>query len=148
MRSVCALSFFSQIHKFFITTCTNNFIRYKHAVAPKSPYATNTGVSGIVNQSMPMVAMFLKNKFIGWFALIQSFHYYLNTDPEAATASSKPSSAMDQPPLMKILLSVIGLLVCYMNLVLPQPTTIPLPTKDDAEITTTTTTVITEETIS
>lgn len=146
MRSVCA--FFVQFAKLFPTTLTNMlfFIRYKHAVAPKSPYATNTGVSGLVNQSMPMVAMFLKNKFIGWFALIQSFHYYLNTDPDAASASSKSSSAMDQPPLMKVALSFIGLLVCYMNLLLPQPTTIPLSSKNGPE--TTTDTVITEETTS
>ncbi|QLQ78878.1 hypothetical protein HG537_0B02260 [Torulaspora globosa] len=101
-------------------------VQYKHVAPPKSPYATNTGLSGLVNQSMPMVAMFLRNKFIGWFALIQSVHYYFNTDPEAASvAAASNKGSMDQPPLMKVLLSVVGLLVCYMNLVIPQPPMAP-----------------------
>ncbi|QLL31364.1 hypothetical protein HG536_0B02270 [Torulaspora globosa] len=75
---------------------------------------------------MPMVAMFLRNKFIAWFALIQSVHYYFNTDPEEASAAAASNKgSMDQPPLMKVLLSVVGLVVCYMNLVIPQPPMAP-----------------------
>lgn len=84
------------------------------------------GVSGLVNQSMPLVAMFLRNKFIAWFALIQSVHYYFNTDPdEAAAALDAGKSSMDQSPLMKVLLSTVGLFVCYMNLIIPQPPMAP-----------------------
>lgn len=73
-----------------------------------------------------MVAMFLRNKFIAWFALIQSVHFYFNTDPEEAAASAASSkNSMDQPPLMRVLLSVVGLFVCYMHLVLPQPPSVP-----------------------
>lgn len=75
---------------------------------------------------MPLVAMFLRNKFIAWFALIQSVHYFFNTDPEEARAvAASNKGAMDQPPIMKVLLSVVGLLVCYMNLVIPQPPMAP-----------------------
>lgn len=84
---------------------------------------------------MPMVAMFLRNKFVAWFALIQSFHYYLNADPEQA-GSSNSKNAMDQSPLVKIFLSIIGLCVCYMNIVLPQPDPVnfkPPPTPEPVE---------------
>lgn len=81
---------------------------------------------------MPLVAMFLRNKFIAWFALIQSVHYYFNTDPEeAAAASASSKSSMDQPPLMKVLLSVVGLFVCYMNLIIPQPPIAPAKASSD-----------------
>lgn len=82
---------------------------------------------------MPLVAMFLRNKFIAWFALIQSVHYYFNTDPEeAAAAASASKNSTDQPPIMKVLLSVVGLFVCYMHLIIPQPPiAAPNTTKSD-----------------
>ncbi|CAR27409.1 hypothetical protein ZYGR_0I06830 [Zygosaccharomyces rouxii] len=92
---------------------------YKHQAPPKSPYASSSSVSGLVNQSTPMIAMFLKNKFLAWFALIQSFYAYLNFSPEETSSNS--SNPSDQSPGLRVAMSVIGLFVCYMGLVFPQP---------------------------
>lgn len=67
---------------------------------------------------MPLAAMFLKNKFIGWFALVQSFHFYLNTDCTPSNAKA-PSSATETTPFVRLILSVIGLVASYMDLVFP-----------------------------
>lgn len=114
---------------------TNVIFRYKHTLPPKSPFETNMGLSKMVNQSMPMVGMFLRNKFIAWFALIQSFHYYLNADPDQENSSGS-KNAMDQSPMMKVVLSIIGICVCYMNIALPQPDAPPLKPKavEDAKV--------------
>ncbi|GAV53401.1 hypothetical protein ZYGR_0AI06850 [Zygosaccharomyces rouxii] len=94
-------------------------VGYRHQLPPKSPYASSSGVSGVVNQSTPMVAMFLKNKFLAWFALIQSFYAYLNF--VADETSSNSSNPTDQSPGIRVLMSLVGLFVCYMGLVFPQP---------------------------
>ena len=67
---------------------------------------------------MPLAAMFLKNKFIGWFALVQSFHFYLNTDSSSSN-SKVPSSSTETTPFVRLILSVIGLVASYMDLVFP-----------------------------
>lgn len=74
---------------------------------------------------MPMAAIFLRNKFIGWFSFIQSFHYMLNTSNEQLTIlknnlSNNPNNFLDQSPIFKILLCFVGLLICYINLIFPQ----------------------------
>lgn len=99
---------------------TDLCVGYKHQLPPKSPYASATGVSGVVNQSTPMVAMFLKNKFLAWFALIQSFYAYLNF---VADESSSPNdqNPTDQSPGIRLVMSVVGLFVCYLGIVFPQP---------------------------
>ncbi|CAI4053826.1 hypothetical protein SKDZ_16G3240 [Saccharomyces kudriavzevii ZP591] len=97
-------------------------VSYKKIAAPKGLYSATPSISGVVNQSMPMAAIFLRNKFIAWFSLIQSVHYYLNTDEDivAAQKEDKAASPMDQPPVIKLFMSLIGLCVCYMNLAFPQ----------------------------
>ncbi|CCE61439.1 hypothetical protein TPHA_0A03630 [Tetrapisispora phaffii CBS 4417] len=95
-------------------------------------------MSGMVNQSMPMVAMFLRNKFVGWFALIQSFHYYLNSaeeDNEFTKLENRPkpeTNPAEQTPAIRIALSLLSLLVCYMDIISPQPLP-PTPVENDVE---------------
>lgn len=72
---------------------------------------------------MPMAAIFLRNKFIAWFSIIQSLHYFLNTsDEELALTQNGPTKALDQAPVIKLLMSIASIAVCYINLVFPQPT--------------------------
>ncbi|SCW01269.1 LAFE_0D08856g1_1 [Lachancea fermentati] len=100
-------------------------VAYNHVKVP-SPYTA--GVSqGILSQSMPMAAMFMKNKFLAWFAVISMLHYYL-------TGEVNESASADQSPLLKIVMSLVSLLVCYMGLALPQPPAIPrAPPKSGSE---------------
>ncbi|SCV01849.1 LAME_0G18910g1_1 [Lachancea meyersii CBS 8951] len=86
-------------------------VNYKHVPAPKSAAAAAS--QGILAQSMPMAAMFMKNKFLAWFALLSTVHYALNGQGE--------ESAAEQSPLLKIMMSGVSLAVCYMNVVFPQP---------------------------
>lgn len=84
----------------------------------------------MLTQSMPMAALFLRNKFIGWLALVQSIHYYLNTDLQLLPASAE-SNPLDQFPIMKVLISFFSLLVCYLGLVFPQQMVPPKKSTDD-----------------
>ena len=102
-------------------------------------YSSSPTVAGLVQQSMPMAAIFLRNKFIAWFAVIQNFHYVLNTDYDelklsSTTKSSDPLSIMDQSPMIRFFMSIAGLVACYLDMVFPQK---PLPPKDSSSTTTT-----------
>ncbi|CAR23708.1 uncharacterized protein KLTH0E15312g [Lachancea thermotolerans CBS 6340] len=85
-------------------------VAYTHVPAPKSSAAAAS--QGIISQSMPMAAMFMKNKFLAWFGLLSSVHYCLTADAE---------SSGDQSPVLKLVMALVSLGVCYMNLVFPQP---------------------------
>lgn len=110
-------------------------VKYQKVQPPAGLYSTNPSLTGMVNQTMPMAAIFLKNKFVAWLSLLQSVHYYLNTDEEslAMNKSRSGNSALDQPPLVKIAMSIIGLAVCYMNLVFPQPDAPPVSKKKSTD---------------
>ena len=102
-------------------------------------YSSSPTVAGLVQQSMPMAAIFLRNRFIAWFAVIQNFHYVLNTDYDelklsSTTKSSDPLSIMDQSPMIRFFMSIAGLVACYLDMVFPQK---PLPPKDSSSTTTT-----------
>lgn len=108
-------------------------------------YSSSPTVAGLVQQSMPMAAIFLRNKFIAWFAVIQNFHYVLNTDYDelklsSTTKSSDPLSVMDQSPMIRFFMAIAGLVACYLDMVFPQK---PLPPRDSSSTTTTTATTAT-----
>ncbi|KAK9366965.1 hypothetical protein V1509DRAFT_627842 [Lipomyces kononenkoae] len=69
-------------------------------------------VSSMISSTLPMVAMFLRNKLIGWSALLVTIQSWLNE----SEASNKDAT---QPGWLKVLMSFVGLLVCYMDLVVP-----------------------------
>ncbi|CAB4252057.1 similar to Saccharomyces cerevisiae YPR063C ER-localized protein of unknown function [Maudiozyma barnettii] len=93
----------------------------------KSPLAIyNSGrsqsLSGMLNQSMPLAAIFLRNKFLAWFAVVQGMHYLLNTDREQAArdASAKDPTGLDQSPFTRLLIAVGAIIICYIDFVFPQ----------------------------
>ncbi|SCU82722.1 LANO_0B07316g1_1 [Lachancea nothofagi CBS 11611] len=86
-------------------------VEFKYKPVPKS--SVGAASQGIMAQSMPMAAMFMKNKFLAWFSLLLTVHYSLNGEADKKSA--------DQSPLLKILMAVVSLAVCYMNVVFPQP---------------------------
>lgn len=68
-----------------------------------------------------MAAMFMRSKLLSYASLFLSIQAYLNepvnapkTDDEAATA---------QPPLLRVLFSLIGVATCYMDIIFPSTST-------------------------
>lgn len=98
--------------------------RHKPILPPIGLYPSTQSISGVINQSMPMMAMFLRNKFIAWFSFLQSIHYLLNTSTEQLNLTKNKNnspSALDQSPILRVIISLIALSVCYLNLIWPQP---------------------------
>lgn len=102
-------------------------VKYLHAPAPQLAYENATQLGGMISQSMPMAAMFLKNKFIAWFAFIQTYYSFITSDgsmfevPDISGINGGSSAATSpQPAGVKMLISLFGVLFCYSGLVLPQ----------------------------
>ncbi|AMD18757.1 HBL145Cp [Eremothecium sinecaudum] len=93
-------------------------VGYQHVSAP---LFAKGAAQGMLNQSMPMVAMFLKNKFLAWFALLSTWHNFL-----IYSGSSGPEYGDgDVHPLFKVGMAFVSLIVCYMNIAFPQFMTPP-----------------------
>ncbi|CCH45968.1 putative membrane protein [Wickerhamomyces ciferrii] len=84
-------------------------IPYIH-VAP----APEADSGAVIGQSMPMAAMFMKNKLLSWVTLITAILALLNSGGNSAAASETAQS-----PFVRILMAVVSLGVCYMDLVVP-----------------------------
>ncbi|KAK9321134.1 hypothetical protein V1517DRAFT_327312 [Lipomyces orientalis] len=69
-------------------------------------------VSSMMSSTLPMVAMFFRNKLIGWSALLITIQSWLN-ETEASNSDSS------QPGWLKVVMSFAGLMVCYMDLFFP-----------------------------
>lgn len=70
----------------------------------------------MISQTLPMAAMFMKNKMLSWAAVFLAVQAYLN---EPIHKPESPDDAQKQPPFMRVLFSFISLLTCYMDLVFP-----------------------------
>lgn len=86
--------------------------RYKHVPAKTRP------TTSIVSQTLPITAMFLKNKLIGWASLFVAVQSVLNEPSN----SSKEEGA-DQPAFLKIVLAMVSVLVNYLDLFFPKTST-------------------------
>ncbi|KAK7205248.1 hypothetical protein BZA70DRAFT_279415 [Myxozyma melibiosi] len=80
-------------------------------VALEAP-APSDEISGLLASTLPMVAMFLRNKLIAWSAVLVSVQSWLN---ETEASRSEAS----QPGWIKLVMSLAGLVVCYMDLLFP-----------------------------
>ncbi|KAK9378945.1 uncharacterized protein V2V93DRAFT_374591 [Kockiozyma suomiensis] len=78
---------------------------------PLAVPASSDEISGLLASTLPMVAMFLRNKLIAWSAVLVSVQSWLNE-----TESSRSDS---QPGWIKLIMSLAGLVVCYMDLFFP-----------------------------
>lgn len=93
----------------------NAVVRYYHV--PAQP----RNVSGnVMSQSLPMAAMFLKNKAIAWSSLFLAIQAYLNEPKNKPLENdSSAASAGAQPPLFQVIFAIIGLATCYMDVFFP-----------------------------
>ncbi|KAK9470203.1 uncharacterized protein V1510DRAFT_370725 [Dipodascopsis tothii] len=84
------------------------------------PIRRQQSSAGIITSTLPMVAMFLRNKIIAWAAVLIAVQHYLNEPPSDAPGLYSPDGEDSSGGLMKVLMSIAGLLVSYMDLVFPQ----------------------------
>ncbi|CAH02296.1 uncharacterized protein KLLA0_B08415g [Kluyveromyces lactis] len=106
---------------------------YNHTPAPKGLYSSSSSSQGMLSQSMPMAAMFMKNKFLAWFAVLTTWHVFLTSQPD-------PSNPTDSP-FMKIGMAVLAVGMNYLGLFFPgtQPPplgVVPKATSDSSATTT------------
>ncbi|PHH71208.1 hypothetical protein CDD80_5434 [Ophiocordyceps camponoti-rufipedis] len=80
----------------------------------QEPAATGdkADLSSTVATTMPMAAMFTRNKFIGWAAVVFSIQSWLGASEEASKSSGTPG-------YFTVLMSTMALGVTYLPLVLP-----------------------------
>lgn len=69
----------------------------------------------MIAQALPMAAMFMRNKLLSWSAFFLAVQTYLN---QPLNAPAEESSSV-QPPLLRILFSLIALGTCYLDVFFP-----------------------------
>lgn len=70
----------------------------------------------MIAQSLPMAAMFMRNKLLSWSALFLAIQSYLN-DPINAERDADA-----QPPFLRIVFAIVSLFTCYIDLFFPNTT--------------------------
>lgn len=66
----------------------------------------------MISQTMPMAAMFMRNKMLSWSSFFLAIQSYLN-EP---TNRAEPA---DQPPILKVIMGLVALLICYVEIIFP-----------------------------
>lgn len=85
-------------------------VPYHHV--PAKP--RNEAASGMVSQTLPMAAMFMRNKILSWSAVFLALQAFL------AEPINKPASADGaQPPALRIVFALISLATCYLEFFFP-----------------------------
>lgn len=69
-------------------------------------------ISGTIGSTLPMAAMFTRNKFIGWASVIFAVQSWLGESSDTKKKSS-------QPAIFTILMSVMSLFVTYLPMFMP-----------------------------
>ncbi|EGV61559.1 hypothetical protein PSN45_000238 [Yamadazyma tenuis] len=72
--------------------------------------------SSMISQSLPMAAMFMRNKMLSWAAVFLAVQSYLN---EPTNKPSSGDEAATQPPLLRVVLAIFSLGTCYLDLLFP-----------------------------
>lgn len=85
-------------------------IPYKHVPAKSRKDAGN-----VLAQSLPMAAMFMRNKMLSWASVFLAVQSYLN-EPINRPAEEDQGQ---QSPALRVLFAVISLVTCYMDIVFP-----------------------------
>jgi len=81
------------------------------------PKEAASDISGTLGSTLPMAAMFTRNKFIGWASVVFAIQNWLGESQEAKKTSS-------QPAYFSVGMSFMALVVTYLPMFLPPP---PVP---------------------
>ncbi|KIV97510.1 hypothetical protein PV10_01257 [Exophiala mesophila] len=79
-------------------------------VEPKESDVTDFGTT--ISSTMPMAAMFTRNRMLGWFALLQSLLTWLGETPAQKRNATTPG-------YLSFGMAVLAVIVTYMPLFLP-----------------------------
>ncbi|KAF9888422.1 hypothetical protein FE257_008700 [Aspergillus nanangensis] len=71
-------------------------------------------MSGAMSSTMPMAAMFTRNRMIGWVSFVFSLQSWLGESPEQKKNASTPA-------YMSVLMSLMALVVTYFPIFMPPP---------------------------
>jgi len=93
-------------------------IPYQSPVAKESP----ADFSSTLGSTLPMAAMFTRNKLIGWASVIFAIQNWLGESSETKKTSS-------QPAYFSVGMSVMAVIITYLPLFLPPP---PAPVRSTA----------------
>ncbi|KIW13989.1 hypothetical protein PV08_06770 [Exophiala spinifera] len=74
--------------------------------------------SSTLSSTMPMAAMFTRNKMLGWFALLSSLLNWLGETPAQRSNNATPG-------YLSFGMAVLAVVVTYMPLFLPPPANVP-----------------------
>ncbi|KAJ5335264.1 hypothetical protein N7541_005089 [Penicillium brevicompactum] len=77
---------------------------------PKS--SSDADISSTMSSTMPMAAMFTRNRMIGWVSFVFSLQSWLGESPDQKKNASTPA-------YMSVLMSLMALIVTYFPLFLP-----------------------------
>ena len=67
----------------------------------------------MISQSLPMAAMFMRNKLLSWTAVFLAVQAFMNEPINA------PKESEGQPPILRVIFGIVSLLTCYMDLIFP-----------------------------
>ncbi|KAK6458265.1 uncharacterized protein RJT20DRAFT_30110 [Scheffersomyces xylosifermentans] len=88
-------------------------VPYRH-----SPSKPRGEASSMIAQSLPMAAMFMRNKMLSWSALFLAIQSYLN-EPINKPVEKDDSGTPAQPPLLRVVFAFIALVTCYIDIIFP-----------------------------
>ncbi|QRD94264.1 hypothetical protein F9C07_2286384 [Aspergillus flavus] len=71
-------------------------------------------MSGAMTSTMPMAAMFTRNRMIGWVSFVFSLQNWLGETPEQKRTASTPA-------YMSVFMSLMALVVTYFPIFMPPP---------------------------
>ncbi|KAL6454042.1 hypothetical protein SBY92_003499 [Candida maltosa Xu316] len=84
-------------------------VPYKHV-----PVKPRKDSSGVLAQSLPMAAMFMRNKLLSWTSLFLAIQSYLN-EP----INKPPTDEQSQPAILRVVFALVAIATCYMDVVFP-----------------------------
>lgn len=69
----------------------------------------------VIAQSLPMAAMFMRNRMLSWTAVLLAVQAWLN-EPRHKVESN---DSKQQPAILRVTFAIMSLLMCYAELVFP-----------------------------
>ncbi|OBT50190.1 hypothetical protein VE04_08807 [Pseudogymnoascus sp. 24MN13] len=73
-------------------------------------------IGNTLSSTVPMAAMFTRNKYIGWASVVIALQNWLSENPDTKAAAS-------QPAYMGVGMSFLSLIITYLPMFLPPPPT-------------------------
>ena len=109
---------------------TDLIIPFKHI-----PARARNDATGFMAQTLPMAAMFMRNKMLSWTALFLLIQSYLNEPIHKLEVEEQLSSSALQPPLLRIVFALIAVFTCYIELVFPKASPLAVQKATESAVT-------------